>query len=86
MKKCVCVPSVLKGLRVKTCSQGLSMLPSGWSVAQQLRATHMAAFNHLTLLLGDLVPSSRLRGYCMHVVHLYTHRKNTHKIKINKVF
>ena len=39
----------------------------------------------VTPVPGDLMPSSGLCGYCVHVVHRHTHRLNIHtrKIKIN---
>lgn len=45
-------------------------------------STHMAALNHLTPVLGDLMPSSGLQGNCMHMVHRNTYRQNTDTHKL----
>lgn len=36
-----------------------------------------------TLVLVNLAPSPGLLGYCMRMVHLHTHKQNTHKMHKN---
>ena len=57
---------------------------SGWPgfVGQH---PHRGAQTPVTLVLGDLIPSSSLWEHCTHVVRIHACRQNTHKISINKI-
>lgn len=65
-------------LRALTALPGdLGLIPST-HVTSQLTSSIMP-------LPRYLMPSSGLRGYCMHEVHIHTCKKNTHAHKIIKM-